>query len=130
MAKKKTVKRRKAKRKSTLKGNVASPASVPEEGEEEPLAAVEKTAEPDVDEIKDLDSLQKIFDDASRNEDSGWGLRTTDVECPYCGEEFEISVDPSEENQEMIQDCQVCCHPITFSVEILDGELTVEAYRD
>ena len=78
----------------------------------------------------DLASLQKIFEAASRTEVSSYGLRTTDVECPYCGEEFEISLDPSEEGQEMIQDCQVCCRPITFSFQMEEGELFVSAHQD
>ena len=56
-------------------------------------------------------------------------LKWLDVECPYCGEEFEVRVDPSEEGQEMIQDCNVCCKSIQLSVEVEDGEVAVFAYR-
>jgi len=78
----------------------------------------------------DVMDLRKIFDDAAKADESGWGLRTMDVECPHCGEEFEISVGGSDESREMVQDCQVCCRAITFAVEIIDGEVSVAAYQD
>lgn len=76
-----------------------------------------------------ISSLKQMFDDAAKAE-SRPALRFVDVECPFCGEEFEITVDPQEEGQEMIQDCRACCHPITFSVEVEDGEVSVNAYRE
>jgi hypothetical protein len=34
------------------------------------------------------------------------------VECPYCGETVLIALDPgSGEDQEYVEDCQVCCQP-------------------
>lgn len=37
---------------------------------------------------------------------------TATVDCPYCGEENEIAVDPgSGASQEYVEDCQVCCQP-------------------
>jgi len=38
------------------------------------------------------------------------------VHCPYCGEKIEVVVDPEEIGEEYIEDCQVCCRPIIFSV--------------
>jgi hypothetical protein len=39
--------------------------------------------------------------------------------CPYCSEENEIVVDPSEGiHQKFVEDCWVCCHPIVVHVEI------------
>lgn len=77
----------------------------------------------------DSSSLAKIFEDAAKTE-KGPGLKFVDVECPFCGEDFEIVVDPQEEGQEMVQDCRACCKPITFSVEMEDGELSVSPYRE
>lgn len=37
--------------------------------------------------------------------------------CPYCGEGIKVLIDVSEVGQEYIEDCQVCCRPIVFSVE-------------
>ena len=34
------------------------------------------------------------------------------VECPYCGESVEITLDPgSGAQQEYVEDCEVCCQP-------------------
>lgn len=38
--------------------------------------------------------------------------------CPYCGETFETGVDASAGAQEYIEDCQVCCRPIVFQIEV------------
>lgn len=32
------------------------------------------------------------------------------IECPYCGEEIEIYLEP-ELSGRLIQDCEVCCNP-------------------
>ncbi|MCB1804014.1 MAG: CPXCG motif-containing cysteine-rich protein [Candidatus Competibacteraceae bacterium] len=54
------------------------------------------------------------------------------VNCPYCGEPFETSVDCSAGAQEYIEDCPVCCHPIVFSIAVdWDGALAaVETRQD
>ncbi|MFT7373532.1 MAG: hypothetical protein ACI9T9_002232 [Oleiphilaceae bacterium] len=44
-----------------------------------------------------------------------------DISCPYCGETISILLDCSIEEQEYIEDCQVCCRPITLKVESSDG---------
>ncbi len=40
-----------------------------------------------------------------------------DISCPYCGELISILIDCSIEQQEYIEDCQVCCRPITIKVQ-------------
>jgi hypothetical protein len=40
------------------------------------------------------------------------------IDCPYCGETIEILIDTSIRSQQYIEDCQVCCRPITLRVEI------------
>ena len=59
-------------------------------------------------------------------------LETVDVACPYCGEVFATSVDCSAGPQRYIEDCQVCCQPIDFRVQVdSDGSLLgVEVRRD
>ena len=55
-------------------------------------------------------------------------LQTATIQCPYCWEEIEVLVDGSISDQEYIEDCSVCCKPITLSVEVADGEvLSIEA---
>lgn len=50
------------------------------------------------------------------------------IDCPYCGEPIEILIDGSVPNQRYIEDCQVCCRPITLRVELdADGDPQVSA---
>ena len=44
------------------------------------------------------------------------------VECPYCGESIEIFVDTSIPEQQYIEDCQVCCRPMTVRAEVTNSE--------
>ena len=40
------------------------------------------------------------------------------VQCPYCGENIGLLVDPSVPQQNYVEDCQVCCRPINLNVEV------------
>ena len=42
-------------------------------------------------------------------------MDTQTVRCPYCGEWLEVFIDASVRQQEYIEDCQVCCRPITLT---------------
>jgi hypothetical protein len=48
---------------------------------------------------------------------------TAEVSCPYCGETITIFLDLSVESQSYIEDCSVCCQPMTISYSATDGEL-------
>jgi hypothetical protein len=48
-------------------------------------------------------------------------LDLQDIECPYCGEVISLALDASAGAQRYIEDCQVCCRPITVVLEI-DGD--------
>ena len=55
------------------------------------------------------------------------------IECPYCGESLDVLVDMSEAGQSYVEDCQVCCRPMAFSVsDDLDGstQLVVKAENE
>ena len=55
-------------------------------------------------------------------------LIETTSQCPYCWEEITLLIDGSIENQEYIEDCEVCCRPIDFIVEVDEqGSATVQA---
>ncbi|MBD41640.1 MAG: CPXCG motif-containing cysteine-rich protein [Flavobacteriaceae bacterium] len=43
--------------------------------------------------------------------------------CPYCWENQLKMVDPSLSTQTYIEDCEVCCNPIEFHINITDDEL-------
>jgi len=46
------------------------------------------------------------------------------VQCPWCGERLETKVDLTADDRAYIEDCQVCCRPIDFNVELAeDGAL-------
>jgi hypothetical protein len=50
------------------------------------------------------------------------------VQCPYCWEEITLLIDASIEMQDYVEDCEVCCRPIDFIVEVDDqGRAKVEA---
>lgn len=49
-------------------------------------------------------------------------LDARDIQCPYCGEVIEVFIDCSVEQQNYIEDCQVCCRPIEFNLSVdIDG---------
>lgn len=53
---------------------------------------------------------------------------TARVACPYCGENIELIIDCSVELQCYIEDCFVCCQPISLAVHVADGgEIRVKA---
>lgn len=45
-------------------------------------------------------------------------LTSHDIACPYCGETINIDVDHSQEHQQYVEDCQVCCQPIVITVSV------------
>ena len=44
--------------------------------------------------------------------------------CPYCDANQLKLVDYSISNQSFIEDCEVCCNPIEFHVEVRNNEIT------
>ena len=59
-------------------------------------------------------------------------IDSTFVRCPYCGERFEAIVDASGGASDYVEDCPVCCRPITFRIDADDegNVLGVGANRD
>jgi len=55
-------------------------------------------------------------------------LNEQTIGCPYCGEAISILVDDSPEEQQYVEDCQVCCRPIVLDVKVgPDGDVAVIA---
>lgn len=50
------------------------------------------------------------------------------VTCPHCGEEAEMTLDPSGgDQQEYIEDCEVCCNPWSVTVHYdVEGKVEVQ----
>jgi len=60
-----------------------------------------------------------------------FGIKLVDVDCPYCGERIELQIDCSEEEQDYVEDCQVCCRPMNIHVDVdADGTPTVTAAHE
>ena len=52
-------------------------------------------------------------------------IEEVEIACPYCGSTFTSLIDCSAGDQAYIEDCQICCAPIDFSVTVdWDGELS------
>jgi Cysteine-rich CPXCG len=64
--------------------------------------------------------LEPVFEPGSGAVDSAaaGGSEFHQVQCPYCGEAFETLIDLSAGSATYIEDCQVCCQPIEFKVEV------------
>ena len=53
------------------------------------------------------------------------------IDCPYCGESLEITVETSVGRQDYIEDCQVCCKPIQVRIRVsADGTSSLDARRE
>ena len=58
-------------------------------------------------------------------------LPSQDVQCPYCGEVITLALDPSAGAQRYIEDCHVCCRPITVLLDIDDdGDVLVSVQSE
>lgn len=97
--------------------------------QEEPDVRVLKKGAKDDDGVTDP-ALKRIFEDAQKSQlGSAMGIKWLDVDCPHCGESFEVRVDASQEGQEVVQDCASCAASVTLAVEVEDGVLSVNAYQ-
>lgn len=53
-------------------------------------------------------------------------LIETSISCPYCGELLSVTIEIMDEHQDYIEDCQVCCRPITFDISVeFDGSYAI-----
>ena len=58
-------------------------------------------------------------------------LQEQTLSCPYCGESIEVLIDPQDAGDQYIEDCQVCCRPITINVTSDSmGNLSASAYDE
>ena len=51
------------------------------------------------------------------------------VECPYCGEGFEVHIDSAEDGQTLYEDCHVCCKPISIHVQVEEEDVHISVAR-
>ena len=45
------------------------------------------------------------------------------IQCPFCGQSFEVVIDTSVSQQRFTTDCEVCCRPLEVSVESEPGKI-------
>ncbi len=58
-------------------------------------------------------------------------LESTQIQCPYCGEQITLVIDCSAGSQQYIEDCQVCCQPMVVRVTLdEEGFPEVEVHRE
>jgi hypothetical protein len=49
-------------------------------------------------------------------------LIEANITCPHCGEVFPLQIDTSQSEQSLIEDCTVCCRPISLTIRSEPGE--------
>ena len=49
--------------------------------------------------------------------------------CPHCLQHSSLTIDVGARRQQFVEDCQVCCEPIAFDIEVRDGEIVRMDYE-
>jgi hypothetical protein len=57
-------------------------------------------------------------------------LETHNDYCPYCGEPIELVIDASGGDQSYIEDCAVCCRPISVELRCDEDEISVQLFGE
>jgi len=68
--------------------------------------------------VDQLYGLEPVIGGDPASIDNGASTEFVRVACPYCGEEFETSVDTSAGLCTYVEDCQVCCQPIDMELRV------------
>ncbi len=94
-------------------------------------AASARTAEPaeEREESRQAKVLEAVLTEVTAAPETPAIDEDAEVECPYCGETFEVHVTSESDGQTMYEDCEVCSRVVSVHVQIEDGEVQVEAYR-
>ena len=45
------------------------------------------------------------------------------IQCPFCGQTFELTVDTSIASQQFTTDCEICCRPMEIRLECEPDEI-------
>ena len=77
-----------------------------------------KLARSTEEDIDQLYGLEPVFEPGEGGRNGLEPEKFVAVQCPYCGERLETRVDLTTGDREYIEDCQVCCRPIQFSIEL------------
>jgi hypothetical protein len=84
----------------------------------------------DADCVDRLYGLEPVYEPGADRSASLAPEEFVGVRCPWCGERLETRVDMTADDAAYIEDCEVCCRPIEFSIERADcGALLAVAVR-
>ena len=50
-------------------------------------------------------------------------IEAGEIQCPFCGQAFDLSVDTSVPSQRFTTDCEFCCRPFEVVAECEAGEI-------
>jgi hypothetical protein len=45
------------------------------------------------------------------------------IQCPFCGQVFDVAIETNDNSQRLIVDCEICCRPLEVAVECEAGEI-------
>lgn len=45
------------------------------------------------------------------------------IQCPFCGQPFDLVIDTSQPTQRFTTDCEICCRPFEVVAECEPGEV-------
>jgi hypothetical protein len=68
--------------------------------------------------VDKLYGLEPVFEPGTGAAAASDSAPFATVQCPYCGESFETRLDLSAGSASYTEDCQVCCQPIEFAVQV------------
>ncbi|MDH5765340.1 MAG: CPXCG motif-containing cysteine-rich protein [Gammaproteobacteria bacterium] len=58
-------------------------------------------------------------------------IETVNIQCPYCWELIDVTIDCSAGDQDITEDCEVCCKPVRLLISCNDTLLpNVKAERE
>jgi hypothetical protein len=65
-----------------------------------------------------LYGLEPVYEPSDKSAEPGESAPYITVQCPYCGEGFETRLDLSAGSAAFTEDCQICCQPIEFAIQV------------
>jgi Cysteine-rich CPXCG len=84
-------------------------------------ALKDRIAQLDADSIDRLYGLEPVYEPGDDRAASLAPEEFVAVRCPWCGERLETRIDMTAGEARYVEDCEVCCRPIEFSIERADG---------
>ena len=76
--------------------------------------------------MDELYGLDPVIGVENNSVDNSAAAEFVAVICPYCGEAFETSADPSAGSCTYVEECQVWCQPIEMELRVNDDGALLE----